>query len=82
MFDMYEFSVGHGAVLNFNAPAERTGRMNASLAAAMAEAGAALNATFRAPPLAALGAPASGPCAAPLVIELPGGGGQPFDYVV
>jgi alpha-L-fucosidase len=83
MFDMYEFSVGHGAVLNFNAPAERTGRMNASLAAAMAEAGAALNATFRAPPLAALaGAPVSGPCAAPLIIELPGGGGQPFDYVV
>jgi alpha-L-fucosidase len=83
MFDMIEFSVGHGAVLNFNAPAERTGRMNASLAAAMAEAGAALNATFRAPPLAALAAaPASGPCATPLIVELPDGGGQPFDYVV
>jgi alpha-L-fucosidase len=81
IFDSYIQTVGHGAVLNFNCPAERTGRMNASLAAAMAEAGAALNATFRAPPLAAL-APASTPCGAPLVLELPGGGGQPFDYVV
>jgi alpha-L-fucosidase len=81
IFDSYIQTVGHGAVLNFNCPAERTGRMNASLAAAMAEAGAALNATFRAPPLAGLG-PASTPCGTPLELDLPGGGGQPFDYVV
>jgi hypothetical protein len=81
MFDMYEFSVGHGAVLNFNCPAERSGRMNASLAAAMQVAGAALNATFRAPPLAGAGAQ-QGACADTYELALPGAGGQPFDYVV
>ncbi len=81
MFDMFEFSVGHGAVLNFNCPAERTGKMNTSLAAAMHVAGAALNATFRAAPLASLTA-TSGACATPIELDLPSGGGQPFDYVV
>jgi hypothetical protein len=73
--------VGHGAVLNFNCPAERTGRMNESLALAMAEAGLALNQTFREAPLAGL-YNVSTPCGTPLELELPGGGGQSFNYVV
>ena len=81
IFDSYLTTVGHGATLNFNAPAERTGRMNISLAAAMHEAGAAINATFRAPPLAGVYA-ASAPCGTPVELALPGGGGQAFDYVV
>lgn len=80
IFDSYIQTVGHGAVLNFNCPAERTGRMNASLAAVMAEAGAALNATFRAPPLAGAG-PVSTPCGTPLEFDFPGLP-APFDYVV
>lgn len=70
-----------GATLNFNCPAERTGRMNESLAAVMHVAGAALNATFRAPPLAGV-ANASTPCGTPVEFALPDAGGQPFDYVV
>ncbi len=81
LFDSYIATVGHGAILNFNAPAERTGRMNASLAAVMHEAGAAINATFRAPPLAGAYS-LSFACGEPVVLDLPGGGGQPFDYVV
>lgn len=81
LFDSVVNTVGHGAILNFNAPADRSGRMNASLAAVMSAVGAALNATFRAPPLAGAGA-ASGSCAAPLVLELPPPGGQRFDFVV
>ena len=46
IFDSYLVTVGHGAVLNLNAPPERTGRMNASVAAVMHEAGRAINATF------------------------------------
>ena len=81
IFDSFIWTVGHGATLNFNCPAERTGRMNASLSAVMHVAGAALNATFRAPPLVGVGA-TSVPCGTPIEIDLPGGGGQPFDYVV
>jgi len=82
IFDSYITTVGHGAILNFNCPAERTGRMNASLAAVMHEAGEALNATFRAPPL--LGVyNVSTPCGTPIEISLPGDHlGAPFDYVV
>ena len=81
IFDSFITTVGHGAILNFNCPAERTGRMNSSLAAVMHEAGAALNATFRAPPLAGL-YNVSTACASPVELALPGGGGQPFDYIV
>ena len=81
LFDSVIATVGHGAILNFNAPAERSGRMNASLAAVMRQVGAALNATFRAPPLAGVGATASA-CAAPVVFDLPAPGGQRFDYLV
>jgi len=84
IFDSYLVTVGHGAVLNMNCPAERTGRMNASVAAVMAEAGLALNATFKAAPVAGfLAGPQNTTVGGePIVIELPGGGGQPFDYVV
>jgi alpha-L-fucosidase len=82
LFDSYLTTVGHGAILNFNAPAERTGRMNASLAAVMHEVGGALNATFRAPPLAGV-YNVSVPCTqAAVELALPGDGGQAFDYVV
>ena len=55
--------------------------MNASLAAVMHEAGSAINATFRAQPLAGL-YNVSTTCAAPVELALPGNGGQPFDYIV
>jgi len=47
----------------------------------MHDTGVALNATFRAPPLAGL-AGVSTACAEPIVLELPAPGGQPFAYVV
>ena len=81
IYDSYIATVGHGATLNFNCPADRSGRMNASLAAVMHEAGAALNATFRAPPL--VGAyNVTVACGTPVELALPGAGGQPFDYIV
>ena len=55
--------------------------MNASLAAVMADVGTALNATFRAPPLAGV-ASVETPCGAPVVIDLPAPGGGAFDFVV
>ena len=83
IFDSYLVTVGHGAVLNMNCPAERTGRMNVSVAAVMVEAGLAINATFRSAPVAGfLTGPVNVSVGAPLVIELPDGGGQDFDYVV
>jgi hypothetical protein len=81
IFDSYVATVGHGAILNCNCPAERTGKMNASLASVMHEAGAAINATFRAAPLAGAYA-LSTPCGTPIELPLPGSGGQPFDYIV
>lgn len=81
LFDSYVSTAGHGAILNFNAPADRSGRMNASLAAVMADVGTALNATFRAPPLAGV-AGVETPCGAPVVIDLPAPGGGAFDFVV
>lgn len=85
IFDSYLATVGHGAVLNFNCPAERTGRMNASVALVMRDAGLALNATFKAAPVAGW-AEGSGTVnttvGVPIVVELPGSGGEQFDYVV
>ena len=83
IFDSYLVTVGHGAVLNMNCPAERTGRMNASVAAVMAEAGLALNATFKAAPVAGfISGPVNTSVGVPIVIDLPGAGGQFFDFVV
>ena len=61
VFDSYLFTIGRGAVLNFNIPPERTGRMNASVAKVMAEAGKAINDTFR-QSVIELPGPVSGPC--------------------
>ena len=55
--------------------------MNASLAAVMADVGAALNATFRGAPVAGVAGVAT-PCGTPVVIDLPAPGGAAFDYVV
>ena len=64
-----------------NIPPERTGRMNASVVRVMAEAGAAINATFRVT-VAALAAPVSGDCTSDFArLTLPPGGAA-FDYVV
>ena len=83
IFDSHLTTVGHGAVLNFNAPAERTGRMNVSAAAEMFDAGLALNATFAGAPVAGFETgPVNVSVGVPLVVDLPGAGGQPFDYVV
>jgi len=46
LFDSILVTVGHGAVLNMNIPPDRTGRMNASVAAVMQEVGQAMNDTF------------------------------------
>jgi alpha-L-fucosidase len=78
IFDSYLVTVGHGAVLNMNIPPERTGRMNASVAAVMAEVGTALNDTFGSHVAAVAGA--SGACADG--VALLDVGGAPFDYVV
>lgn len=85
IFDSYITTVGHGAILNFNAPADRSGRMNASLAAVMHEAGRALNATFREAPMTGaynVSIACEGVEGGSFVFDLPGDGGQAFDYVV
>lgn len=46
IFDSYLTTVGHGAVLNMNCPADRRGKMNASVAEVMQDVGKALNQTF------------------------------------
>lgn len=56
--------MGHGTTLTVNIPPERTGQMNASVAAVMAQVGRAINNTFHTR-VAAVGAPpdsVSGPC--------------------
>lgn len=82
IFDSYLVTVGHGAVLNMNIPPERTGRMNASVAAVMREAGKAINDTFGPGSALAQLTGASQHCGTPLELALPRGGGQAFDYVV
>lgn len=47
IFDGYVATVGHGGVLNFNAPPTSTGEMNASVVQVMHEAGKAINDTFK-----------------------------------
>ena len=47
IFDSYLVTVGHGGVLNMNIPPERTGRMNVSVVAVMADVGKAINDTFK-----------------------------------
>ena len=83
IFDSYIITVGRGSTLNMNIPPERTGRMNASVATVMAEAGMAINDTFR-QSVAKVG-PTSGPCEDGVaVLEL--GDRSPaeakFDYVM
>jgi hypothetical protein len=57
--------------------------MNASVADVMNEAGLALNATFKSAPVAGFtSGPMNASVGVPIVIELPGSGGQMFDYVV
>ena len=78
VYDSYLVTVGHGAVLNMNIPPERTGKMNASVAAVMAEVGTALNATFHNHVAAATGV--SSACVegvAMLDVD-----GAAFDYIV
>eukprot|EP00729_Bicosta_minor_P005702 gene5702-28343_t len=47
IFNSYIATVGHGSVLNMNIPPTATGRMNASVVQVMAEAGKAINDTFK-----------------------------------
>eukprot|EP00052_Salpingoeca_macrocollata_P009160 m.72357 g.72357 ORF g.72357 m.72357 type:complete len:241 (-) comp16958_c0_seq2:57-779(-) len=80
VFNSYLTTVGHGARLNMNIPADRSGKMNASVAQVMADVGRALNDTFGVHVAAALNA--SGACGQGVVeLALPTAG-QPFDYVV
>jgi hypothetical protein len=78
LFDSYLVTVGHGAVLNLNAPPERTGRMNTSVAAVMREAGRAINATFHEANAGKVRGQ-SARCANGVATIVPTG---PFDYVV
>eukprot|EP00756_Hemistasia_phaeocysticola_P045537 Hpha_TRINITY_DN19285_c0_g1::TRINITY_DN19285_c0_g1_i1::g.194424::m.194424/K01206/FUCA; alpha-L-fucosidase len=79
IFDSYLVTVGHGSVLNMNIPAERTGKMNESVAEVMVEVGKALNDTFG----SSVGkvVAQSGACEAG-VAEIKNLGGAAFDYVV
>jgi alpha-L-fucosidase len=80
IFNSYLATVGHGAVLNMNIPPERTGRMNASVAAVMAEVGRAINATFHSAVASMAAGGASGACVDGVAtLDV---GGAPFDYVV
>jgi len=80
IFDSYLVTVGHGAVLNINIPPERTGRMNASVAAVMHEVGKALNDTFGKHLVRAADVNASCELGA-VNLDLPEVG-SPFDYIV
>eukprot|EP00035_Acanthoeca_spectabilis_P019488 m.426235 g.426235 ORF g.426235 m.426235 type:complete len:476 (-) comp16862_c0_seq31:140-1567(-) len=79
IFDSYIVTVGRGAVLNMNIPPERTGRMNVSVAGVMAEAGKAINDTFK-QSVAAVGS-ASGQCTDG-VAEITVPAGVQFDYIM
>lgn len=80
VFDSILVTVGHGAVLNIDIPPDRTGRMNASVAAVMREVGAGLHATFGRHVAKAEAVQAV--CGAGAVeLELPSVGAA-FDYVV
>lgn len=80
VFDSILVTVGHGAVLNMNIPPDRTGRMNASVAAVMREVGDALNSTFGKHVSKATAV--KGACAEGVVeLELPHVG-APIDYIV
>ena len=64
-----------------NIPPERTGRMNASVAKVMAEAGKAINDTFRQSVVES--GPSSGPCVNGVaVVELGIATDAEFDYVM
>jgi alpha-L-fucosidase len=78
IFDSYLMTVGHGAVLNLNSPPDRSGRMNASVAAVMYEAGRAINATFRETHAGKVSGQ-SAPCSDGVATLSPTG---PFDYIV
>mmetsp|Transcript_15265 Transcript_15265/g.39253 ORF Transcript_15265/g.39253 Transcript_15265/m.39253 type:complete len:598 (+) Transcript_15265:41-1834(+) len=79
IFDSYIVTVGRGAVLNMNIPPERTGRMNASVKAVMAEAGKAINDTFRNSVVQV--DTVSGACTDG-VVELTVPAGGQFDYIM
>eukprot|EP00040_Diaphanoeca_grandis_P031044 m.184931 g.184931 ORF g.184931 m.184931 type:complete len:360 (+) comp32212_c0_seq9:8-1087(+) len=78
IFDSYIATVGHGAVLNMNIPPTSTGKMNASVVAVMAEAGKAINDTFK---LNSAGKvlEVSAPCGVGVASVFPTG---EFDYIV
>jgi hypothetical protein len=78
IFDSYIATVGHGAVLNMNIPPTASGRMNASVVAVMAEAGRAINETFKMNNAGGV-AGVSGQCKDEVaVLEVSG----EFDYIV
>lgn len=80
IFDSILVTVGHGAVLNMNIPPDRTGRMNASVAAVMRDVGLALNSTFGKHVAAAKNVKASCKAGAAELV-LPSVGAA-FDYIV
>ena len=82
IFESVLVTTGRGAVLNMNIAPERTGKMNASVAAVMRDVGKALNDTFGTS-VAALGGPVEATCFGdPVVLEMPPGATATVDYVV
>ena len=81
IFDSYLKTVGHGAVLNMNIPPERTGRMNASVAAVMREVGQALNDTFGTS-VASIPSQLATKCATASDATVVDVSSKPFDYIV
>lgn len=80
VFNSILSTVGHGAVLNMNIPPDRSGRMNASVAAVMRDVGDAMNATFG-KHVAKVEA-VQRDCEASVVEMVLPETGAPFDYVV
>ena len=78
IFNSYIATVGHGSVLNMNIPPTATGRMNASVVQVMAEAGKAINDTFKLNNAGSV-SDVSGGCIKGVASIVPTGD---FDYIV